>query len=146
MVGLRITSKYRIVFVSALRFVSSPRSLVAFINKSYFFVFPLFHTLAVVLHFVYLALLIIFSSYCLRRLMTSLEQCDTVKIVFFITFLWPICFVSLCVLNQFVFVSPSQWNQWSTKTLLGWFSLVWCFPTTLSDDTYVEYICVACDF
>lgn len=61
MVGLRITSKYRIVFVSALRFVSSPRSLVAFINKSYFFVFPLFHTLAVVLHFVYLALLIIFS-------------------------------------------------------------------------------------
>lgn len=61
MVGLRITSKYRIVFVSALRFVSSPRSLVAFINKSYFFVFPLFHKLAVVLHFVYLALLIIFS-------------------------------------------------------------------------------------
>lgn len=53
MVGLRITSKYRIVFVGALRFVSSPRSLVAFINKSYFFVFPLFHTLAVVLHFVY---------------------------------------------------------------------------------------------
>ena len=41
MVGLRITSKYRIVFVSALRFVSSPRSLVAFINKSYFFVFSL---------------------------------------------------------------------------------------------------------
>lgn len=33
-----------------------------------------------------LALLIIFSSYCLHRLMTSLEQCDTVKIVFFYHF------------------------------------------------------------
>lgn len=122
MVGLRITSKYRIVFVSALRFVSSPRSLVAFINKSYFFVFPLFHTLAVVLHFVYLALLIIFSSYCLRRLMTSLEQCDTVKRVFFYHFsltnllCFALCFESIRF--RFAFSMKSMKHEDITRMVL----------------------------
>lgn len=69
-----------------------------------------------------LALLIIFSSYCLHRLMTSLEQCDTVKRVFFYHFsltnllCFALCFESIRF--RFAFSMKSMKHEDITRMVL----------------------------